>query len=358
MGREGTIVRVSDPDRILLIRPSALGDVCRTVPVLASLRRAWPGAAIDWLVQDGFADAVRAHPALREVVPFPRRNLGRALCRGRLGPLLAYLAELRRRRYDLVIDAQGLFRSAFLARASGAPRRVGHRAARELGWLFYTGREQGSEGAHTVDRMLALVRTLGVEPVADMSLYPPAADREAVAGDGRFGGRCTVVAPTSRWPGKQWPADRFDTVVERLLADGATDHVAVVGGPGEREQCQALLGRARRDERVIDLVGKTSIGRLMAVVERSSLVVANDSAVLHMAVGFGRPLVALFGPTRIDLVGPYGRDADVLQHLRPGDRLDHKNDHAGRLLMERVGVGEVVDACRARLSRAGARTPA
>jgi len=349
---------VTDPARILLIRPSALGDVCRSVPVLASLARAWPDAAIDWMVQDGFADAVAAHPALRAVVPFPRRELGRALRRGRVGPLHDYIGQLRQGRYDLVVDAQGLFRSGFFAWASRAPRRVGHRAARELGWVFYTDRERGSEGLHTVDRMLALVRTIGVEPIPEMRLFAPAADREAVAQDARFGGRFAVVAPTSRWAGKQWPNERFDAVIARLLEEGLVERVAVVGGPSERSQCGPVLERAGRDGRVLDLVGATSIGRLMAVIERSSLVLANDSAALHMAVGFDRPLVALFGPTRVELVGPYGREPEVIQHLRPGDALDHKSDHAGRLLMERIGVGEVIEACRDRLSRACARTHA
>lgn len=346
------------PERILLIRPSALGDVCRTVPVLVSLAQSWPDARIDWLVQDDFVDAVRAHPALGRAIPFPRRELSRALRRGRVRPLRDWLGRVRANRYDLVIDAQGLFRSGFFGWASGARRRVGHAAAREMGWLFYTDRERSSEGRHTVDRMLALVRAAGAEPVADMTLHAPPEDREAAARDLRLGGRYAVIAPTSRWAGKQWPAERFHAVVDRLLNEGAVERVAVVGGPGERSQCGALFGRAAGDQRVIDLVGATSIGRLMAVVERSAIVLANDSAVLHMAVGFGRPMVALFGPTRVELVGPYGREADVIQHLRAGDRLDHKDDHAGRLLMGRIGVDEVVAACRERLSRDGARTPA
>ena len=349
---------MADPRRILLIRPSALGDVCRSVPVLASLAHAWPQAQIDWLVQDSFVDAVRAHPAMHRAVPFPRRDLGRALRRGRVGELRRWIAQLRDPGYDLVIDAQGLFRSAFFARATGAPRRVGHADARELGWLFYSHREHGSESQHTVDRMLALVRTIGVEPVADMTLHAPPEDRDAVGADPRFTGRFAVVAPTTRWPGKQWPVERFDAVIERLLADGLADRIALVGGPAERPQCTPLLDRAARDPRVLDLVGKTSIGRLMAIIERSGLVLANDSAALHMGVGFDRPLVALYGPTRVDLVGPYRRDADVLQHLRPGDRLDHKSDHAGRPLMERIGVDEVFEACAARLSRGAAQTPA
>lgn len=347
-----------DPERILLIRPSALGDVCRSVPVLASLRRAWPGAQIDWLVQDAFVDAVRSHPALSRPVPFPRHALGATLRAGRVGEVARWLRTLRMPRYDLVIDAQGLFRSAFFARCTGARRRIGHRAARELGWLFYTDRERGSERLHTVDRMLALVGRAGAQPVAEMALFAPAEDVECVAADPRLGNRFAVFAPTSRWAGKQWPPERFAAVIVRLLREGLIERAALVGSGSERDQCGPVLALADRDDRVVDLLGSTSVGRLMAIVERSSLVLANDSAALHMAVGFERPLVGLFGPTRVGLVGPYRRDADVIQHVDAGDRLDHKDAPSGRALMERIDVDEVFEACAERLSRAGARNPA
>jgi ADP-heptose:LPS heptosyltransferase len=131
-------------------------------------------------------------------------------------------------------------------------------------------------------------------------------------------------------------------VARELLARGSVEAVVVVGAGNEREQIGPVLALAASDRRVIDLVGSTTIGRLMAVIERAAVVVANDSAALHMAVGFDRPLVALYGPTRVDLVGPYGRADCVLQHAKPGERMDHKNAIAGRAMMERIGVEEVL----------------
>jgi ADP-heptose:LPS heptosyltransferase len=188
--------------------------------------------------------------------------------------------------------------------------------------------------------MLALVEAAGVEPIRDMRLYTGAKERAFVE---RHLGvrRYAVIAPTSRWPGKRWPADRFAAVAESLLTMGF-DAVALVGGKSERDQCAPLLDLTTREPCVLDLIGATTVGELMALVYSSALVIANDSAALHMAVGFDRPALGLFGPTRVDLVGPYGRDADVIQHVEADEMLDHKHDADGMAFMARIGVGEVI----------------
>lgn len=345
----------SPPRRILLIRPSALGDVCRTVPVLVSLKRAFPQARIDWLVQDTFAAAIEAHPDLGGIVPFVRQRFARWWYPPVGAELLSWLRDLGRARYDLVLDCQGLARSAIFARATSAPRRLGYSQAAEGGWIGLTERVSAPLTMHTVDRMLALARAAGAERVADMRLYVPPADRAAVGADPPF----AVIAPTSRWPGKRWPADRFAVVAQRLLADSrlGIERVVLVGADHERDQCGPLLDLVSRDKRVIDRIGDTSIGGLMALIERSRLVIANDSAALHMAVGFDRPLIGLFGPTHVDRVGPYRRDADVIQKVTPADRLDHKDPAIGRSLMERITVEDVVARLDA-LARAPRRATA
>lgn len=336
------------PRRILLVRPSALGDVCRTAPVLATLKRTFPGASIDWLVQDDFGPAVEHHPDLSRVVRFPRRALAE-WWRPAVGlRAVRWLGTLREASYDLVLDCQGLFRSGLFTFATGAERRVGYANAKELGWLGLTERADVPRSMHAVDRMLALTRVVGAAPVADMRLYTSEQERAALDSRLRACGTYGVIAPTSRWPGKRWPAERFAQLVTQMLDERLLPAVALVGARSEREQCGPLLELASRDGRVIDLIGRTSVGELMAVVEASALVVANDSAALHMAVGFDRPIVALFGPTRIDRVGPYRRERDVLQRLEPGERVDHKNEALGRAMMARISVSETLEAVRAR----------
>ena len=340
---------VRPPEKILIIRPSALGDVCRSVPVLVSLKRAFPEARVDWLVQDTFADAVRAHPDLGEVIPFDRSGMGRASRRGNFGPTWRLAGRLRRGGDHLAVDAQGLFRSGFFAGATGAERRVGYRNAREVGWIFYNERYRVDRALHSVDRMLTLLERAGAPRVEDMRLYTPEDGRAWVerAYPELSEGGYAVLAPTSRWIAKQWPDGRFAALCARLLTHGV-ERVVLVGGPGEAAQCPELCALGKSDDRVVNLIGATPISALMAVIERCDLLVANDSAALHMGVGFDRKLVALYGPTRVDLVGPYRRDGDVIQHVGPDDPMDHKND-AHRSLMERIGVEEVAAACFERL---------
>lgn len=345
---------MGEPARILLIRPSALGDVCRSVPVLVSLRKRYPDATIDWLVQDSFADAVRHHPDLDSVIGFPRKELGSSSKRGNLLPTIAWMNRALRpaQKYDLVIDAQGLFRSGLFARWTGARRRVGYANAEEGAGLFYTERFGIDRSKHAVDRMLGLIDASGIETVRDMRLH---ADPDELAWvDSQPWRRGIVLAPTSRWAGKQWPPERFLALARRLIGETGKP-IVIVGGPGERDQIQPLLEWASGEPRAVDLVGETSIARLMAVIARAGLVVANDSAALHMAVGFDRSLVALFGPTRVGLVGPYRRESDVIQHVYRGDRFDHKDASVGLPMMSRITVNEAADACLARLSAGSAR---
>lgn len=341
-----------DAPRVLIIRPSALGDVCRSVPLAASLRRAFPDARIDWLVRDTCADAIREHPAVDNTVLFERKSIASETGRLRFAGMRRLLRTLREPGYDLVIDAQGLLRSGFFAWITGAPIRVGDSAARELAWLGYTRRVHIRPESHTVDRMLALLESLGIPLVRDLSLHNALHDRSWASE--RVLGRAVVLAPTSVWPAKRWPIDRFHTLARRLLDGSHCEQIVIVGGPGEREQCDLLLELAGADERVLDLVGQTSVGQLMAVIERATLVVANDSAAVHMAVGFHRPLIALFGPTRTSLVGPYRRDDDVIQHTREDDVYDHKSPSVGLPMMERISTAEVFDAALDRLTRSDA----
>lgn len=339
-----------DPKRILIVRPSALGDVCRSVPVLASLRKAYPKARIEWLVQDGFTDAIKAHPALDEAIPFPRKLFGSWW----RNPIVAYamlcwFISLRKRRYDLVIDFQGLGRSGFITAVTGAKRRVGYQSARELGWVGYTDKHPNPTAIHTVDRMLSLVESEGIELVKDMQLYVSETDKQwwdNLAEElGMMDKTYVVIAPTSRWASKRWPAERWADLLEPLL-DRCFEHIVMVGAPNEQRQVRDIVsGSTLCQARFIDLVGKASIGQTMAVIERASLVIANDSAPLHMAVGFKKPCISLFGPTSPARVGPYEQLDSVIRDkaLEPQIAINFKDPRLGDALMRSIKTEDVLE---------------
>jgi len=355
--RQKSASRTPSADRILLIRPSALGDVCRTVPLVTSLRRAFPDATIDWLVQDSFVAAVEAHPDLTAVVPFPRRAFA-SLWKPRVAAeALRWARDLRRRRYDLVVDAQGLGRSGLLAWCTRAASRVGFADARELGWLGCTTRVR-ARATHTVDRMLELLTAIGVEPVDDMRLHLREADaawwrerRLAIMSKGVAGAAYAVIAPASRWPGKCWPAAHWRELVAALF-DRGIEHVVAIGAPDEREQVRAALPESAPRRSLVDLAGSTTVGQTMAVIADSSLVVASDSAPLHMAVGFDRPLVGLFGATDPARVGPYGRLDAVVRAPSAADRpVSFKDTALASPLMALITPIMVIEAVDRELAR-------
>jgi len=345
-----------DPERILLIRPTALGDVCRTVPVLASLRARFPQAAIDWLVRDVFIDAIQDHPSLTRAIPFRRDRLGTLARPARAGALGSWLLELRRARYDLVIDAQGLARSGVFAWISGAPVRIGHARAQEFAWLGYTRRVRTDPDTHTVDRMLSLAAAAGARPQCDPTIYPSDRGREEATRLLGEGIEPIVLAPGSIWEGKRWAGPRFAALAKAILdAVSSNQPIAVIGSPSERSQCRAVTELATREPRVLDLVGRSSIAGILGVIERARVVVANDSAPAHIAVGLHRPLVALYGPTDPHRVGPYQRLGDVIHHPaqtdwdRLRDPRAYRDEAFGRAMMDRINVDEVLGATMDRL---------
>lgn len=301
------------------------------------------------MIQNGFADSAAHHPAVDAVVPFPRQKLGKDLLAGRIGETRSFFGSLRDAGYDLVIDAQGLARSGAFMWATRAPVRIGYRQAQEGAWLGANRRVDAPKSLHTVDRMLALAAAAGAEIRSpDMRLYadPDCVSQVIVEYPERF----AILAPTSRWASKRWPDGRFAQVGRTLLAERLVDRVLIVGAHGERDQCPACLALAADHPAATDRVGSTSIAMLMALISRAALVIANDSAAVHMAVGFDRPTVALYGPTDVARVGPYRREGDVIQHRQPGDAIDHKDD-ANRGMMERILVDEVLEAARVRLGQ-------
>ena len=333
------------PKRILFIRPSALGDVCRSVPVVASLKQQWPMVDIDWLIQDTFAEAIVAHPATSDVVLFPRNQLRQWYFPGGLVRTIRFLRTLKSKQYDLVIDGQGLGRSGLFSWATKSPIRIGFASAREGGKLGYTKRVQ-AKSVHTVDQMLELVEAAGATPVKDMRLYATQQNSQwwSKRREEKAIHRYAVIAPTSRWKSKQWPTDRFAEVASFLVDKGLKP--VVVGAPHEFSQVEQLL----HNKDVMVLLDEMTIGRLLAVIERANIVIANDSASLHIAVGFQRPCVGLYGPTNPAKVGPYNQPNSVVAADVDYSEVNYRDEKMNDGLMRSIEVDEVLSKIEEQLS--------
>jgi heptosyltransferase-1 len=303
--------------RILIIKPSSLGDVVHALPVLAALRGAYPQAHIAWLVSKSFAPLLEGHPLLDEVIRFDRARFGRMWRSPRIFcDFWRFVAAVRRRRFDLVIDLQGLLRSGLLSFFSGARERAGFADAREGAWLFYSRRVRCPASAqHAVDKNLAVARALGLcidRPEFPLGLRPEEyAHARCLLSEaaGETLPSFTAIMPGARWETKRWPPERIAALIDRIHADGLPRCV-LLGASADRPSADEVTAACGSD--VVDLVGRTTLRQLAALIGVADRVVCHDSGPLHLAAALGKPTVAVFGPTDPARTGPYSPAARVV----------------------------------------------
>ena len=227
----------ADFKRILIIKPSSPGDIIHALPVLRGLRQRFPKASISWLVATHFADLLKADPDISEVVPFDRKRFGRMWYNpAALRDFVRFTLGLRRRGFDLVIDLQGLFRSGFLAWASGAKERIGLPNSRELARHFHTHvADAPINSKHAADFNWAVARMLGfADSPMDFSIRVSEEDRAKVdelllAEIGATDRPFVVLVPATRWETKCWPAQNYG-MLARALQDRHGMPSVLVGG--------------------------------------------------------------------------------------------------------------------------------
>jgi lipopolysaccharide heptosyltransferase I len=295
------------PERILIIKPSAIGDIVHALPVLNLIRRRWPAAHITWLVTPACAALVEDHPQIDDVMRFNRHGLGNAWHSPKAAlELFGLNTDFRRRKFDLVVDLQGLFRSGWFLGQTGAPLRVGFDNAREFGWIFYTHRILSSWEDHAVERYLCIAEALGLGKVPiEFHFAVDDDDRAQIAEKLPDPAPYAVLLPGANWDTKRWPAERFAALVQPL-ADRFGLRSIVAGGPGDRALASQIPGAQ-------DLAGKTDLRQLIALLEGAKLVIAADTGPMHIAAALGKPLVTMYGPTDPIRTGPFGRMDTVVR---------------------------------------------
>jgi lipopolysaccharide heptosyltransferase II len=291
--------------RIVLIKPSALGDIVHSLPVLSALRRRFPRAHIAWVVNRAYEPLLLGHPDLDETLPFDR-GAARGGWLAAARTFTRFLRTLRSGRFDLAIDLQGLLRSGLMAWASGAPRRVALSGVREgARWFFTDTVALPRPGLHAVDRYWCLAEALGAGDGPKNFHVPvaPTAATWATEVIGSLPRPWLVLAAGSRWLTKRWLPEHFAELAGRAQAEFGGS-VLFIGGPDEAHLSAAV--RERLHGPSLDLTGRTALPQLAAILARADVMLANDTGPLHLAAALGRPVVAPYTCTKVAWTGPYG----------------------------------------------------
>jgi heptosyltransferase-1 len=287
------------PD-ILFIKTSSLGDVIHHMPALTEARRRWPDARFEWVVEEAYAPLVRLHPAVSDVIPVAsRRWRGSALAPATWREIGRFEHALRARRYDAVIDTQGLVRSALIARLARG-RRHGYDAAsireRAASW-FYDVRHGVARDLHAIARNRILTgRALGYAPdgTLDFGL--------ARAGLATAGSSYGILFHATARPEKEWPEASWIALGRALGARGSA--LVLPWGTQAEHARSTRIAAAVGIARVPD---RQPLDRVARLVAGASFVVGVDTGLLHLAAALGVPLVAIFVGSEPGLTGPMGQ---------------------------------------------------
>ncbi len=301
--------------KILILKPSSLGDVIHALPVLRLLKLHLPESSIYWWIESSLAPLLADDPDLAGVFPFVRKGWATP---GRWPAIVEAAQKLRREHFDWAIDLQGLARSALFTWLANAELSVGldntREGRREGARLFYdVFARRSAKGTHAVDRYLAVLPRLGV-PVHSNFQWLPERPRVAASVREKWdvgATRWIALLPGARWENKRWPVEYFQQLARLLSAQMPNVRMAILGGDSDRPLGHAITNVAAHH--CLDLTGRTSLAEMIEWLRLSSLVITNDTGPMHVAAALQKPVIALFGPTDPGNTGPYGQRANVIQ---------------------------------------------
>jgi len=346
---------VSPPERILIVRLGAMGDIIHAMPAVFWLRQLLPRAEFGWVVESRWSELLRSRPDAKPLTgdqPLVdsvhlvdtrkwRKNL---LARENRKAMTAALREVREMKYDTAIDFQGAIKSAAVAKLSGAPERYGFAEPWEKGAsLLYTKKIHADE-SHVVERNLELARGVLANPEGDKELFTlllPAINEpclEEKLSDLGQSVAFAILNPGAGWGAKQWPANRYAEVARALGEDGIRSLVNF--GPAEEELAKQVEDKADG----YAIAAQFSISELIAVTRRARLFIGGDTGPLHLAAALKVPVVALFGPTDPARTGPYGTRSVVLRD--PSSITSHKRNRDTEAGLMNITSDQVIAAAR------------
>jgi lipopolysaccharide heptosyltransferase I len=335
-------------NKILIVRLGSLGDLVHTLPAISAIRRAFPGAEIDWLVDAAHADFLSLVPVIS----------GTVLLRDRTAAgWFEVRRAMKRRGYDVAMDFQGLLKSAALGRLSGARRVVGfdRKSLREAAAApLYTDRVPPAEGEgrHVIDKNLRLAAALGA-PIdrVEFPLQERPSTALAMIRD-RVPGLFALVNPGAAWPNKRWPPASFGAVA-RWLAERHAIRSVVLWGPGEEDLAREVVAASSGAAVIAPF---TDVSDLVAISRHARLFLSGDTGPLHIAAAVGTPVVGLFGPTDPCRNGPWSADDQAIGRYEGCDcHYERRCRRERGWCLAEITISDVQDAIERRLARLSTR---
>lgn len=285
-----------------------IGDAVMTTPAMGAIRHAFPGAEITVVANPLVAELFRFHPFCDRVLVFDKKNTHQ----GAKG-FWRFCTELRRERFDLAILLQNAVEAAFMAALSLIPRRAGYKTDGR-GWLLNYGvaTSERKHGLHHTDYYLHMLEQLGIDAPEKKKLVLALTPEEEKRASELLPGRDWIaVNPGAAYgSAKRWIPERFAAVADSLAEEYGV-HVALTGGPGEKEIGADI--EKSMVHRPVNLIGRTSVRELMAVLARTRLMVTNDSGPMHVAAAFDVPIAAVFGPTDHTTTSPLSESCRIIR---------------------------------------------
>ncbi len=298
--------------KILILKPSSLGDVVHALPVLRLLKLHHPESRICWWLDADLLPLLAGDPDLEAIIPFHRRRWGNPRYWHEIWPSLH---DVREWHFDWVIDLQSLARSSIVAWLANGGLTIGLDDPREgASALYDIAVRRPSFHTHAVDWYLAVLTTLGV-PIQRPFQWLPERPLPAAAIRSRWPHTAhpwIALQPGARWDNKRWPATFFAEVVQELAPRLPDSRFAILGGTADRPLASEIAAAA--PDRCLDLSGQTSLPEMVEWLRRADLLITNDTGPMHIAAALGKPVVALFGPTEPRRTGPYGQVHHALQN--------------------------------------------
>jgi lipopolysaccharide heptosyltransferase II len=304
--------------KILILKPSSLGDVIHALPVLRLLKLHFREAEIFWWIDSALAPLIEGDPDLAGIVRFERKRWGKT----RYWPeMLRSIRRMREQNFDVVIDLQCLARSGAFAWLARGKFLIGLDDAREGARGYYDlAVPRATFHTHAVDWYLSVLPPLGV-PVHENFAWLPERPQIAAEVNSKWApaisklktqnSKLILLQPGARWPNKRWPEDYFAKLVHRLAQKYPEARFAVLGAKDDAPLGETILEAA--PAKVSNLCGHTSLPEMIEWVRRCDLMITNDTGPMHVAAALNKPLVALFGPTEPRRTGPYGQLENVLR---------------------------------------------